>query len=165
MLIFAGPFERTVCGNSSVGRARPCQGRGREFESRFPLTKDRHHFGRLSFFRLSGKLFLILRPSRHARLRPGILSASVGGSVAQFSDENLANSATAADAAFGPFRASNPPHCRGCRGGNVHQGRFLHVAGGWQGGVKCIQACFCTLPPVKESISHKRRSVRPVYVD
>ena len=26
------------CGNSSVGRARPCQGRGREFESRFPLT-------------------------------------------------------------------------------------------------------------------------------
>jgi hypothetical protein len=29
---------RTIfCGNSSVGRARPCQGRGREFESRFPL--------------------------------------------------------------------------------------------------------------------------------
>ncbi len=27
-------------GNSSVGRARPCQGRGREFESRFPLHKD-----------------------------------------------------------------------------------------------------------------------------
>ena len=26
-----------TCGNSSVGRARPCQGRGREFESRFPL--------------------------------------------------------------------------------------------------------------------------------
>ena len=24
-------------GNSSVGRARPCQGRGRGFESRFPL--------------------------------------------------------------------------------------------------------------------------------
>ena len=24
-------------GNSSVGRARPCQGRGREFEPRFPL--------------------------------------------------------------------------------------------------------------------------------
>ena len=36
------PFPRPVkCrlprGNSSVGRARPCQGRGREFESRFPL--------------------------------------------------------------------------------------------------------------------------------
>ncbi len=29
----------TPGGNSSVGRARPCQGRGREFESRFPLQK------------------------------------------------------------------------------------------------------------------------------
>ena len=28
-----------ICGNSSVGRARPCQGRGREFESRFPLQE------------------------------------------------------------------------------------------------------------------------------
>src|SRR5690554_1177642 len=27
----------TFSGNSSVGRARPCQGRGREFESCFPL--------------------------------------------------------------------------------------------------------------------------------
>ena len=26
-----------IGGNSSVGRARPCQGRGREFESRLPL--------------------------------------------------------------------------------------------------------------------------------
>ena len=26
------------CENSSVGRARPCQGRGRGFESRFSLT-------------------------------------------------------------------------------------------------------------------------------
>ena len=30
-----------ICGNSSVGRARPCQGRGREFESRFPLTNGK----------------------------------------------------------------------------------------------------------------------------
>ena len=29
----------TKCGNSSVGRAQPCQGWGREFESRFPLTE------------------------------------------------------------------------------------------------------------------------------
>ena len=29
-------------GNSSVGRARPCQGRGREFESRFPLQFRRY---------------------------------------------------------------------------------------------------------------------------
>ena len=31
-------LQAKFCGNSSVGRARPCQGRGREFESRFPLT-------------------------------------------------------------------------------------------------------------------------------
>ena len=33
-----GKGERNKCGNSSVGRAQPCQGWGREFESRFPLT-------------------------------------------------------------------------------------------------------------------------------
>ena len=33
-----------MCGNSSVGRAQPCQGWGREFESRFPLIKHRHSF-------------------------------------------------------------------------------------------------------------------------
>ena len=31
-------FEQ--CENSSVGRARPCQGRGRGFESRFSLSRD-----------------------------------------------------------------------------------------------------------------------------
>ena len=36
------PTNTNECGNSSVGRARPCQGRGREFESRFPL-KDLLH--------------------------------------------------------------------------------------------------------------------------
>ena len=34
----SSPAPGTNCGNSSVGRARPCQGRGREFESRFPLS-------------------------------------------------------------------------------------------------------------------------------
>ena len=28
------------CDDSSVGRARPCQGRGREFESRSSLSKE-----------------------------------------------------------------------------------------------------------------------------
>ena len=37
------------CGNSSVGRAQPCQGWGREFESRFPLLK-RSVFCRSLFF-------------------------------------------------------------------------------------------------------------------
>ena len=40
-LVSASDFEEVVkylyCGNSSVGRAQPCQGWGREFESRFPL--------------------------------------------------------------------------------------------------------------------------------
>src|SRR4029079_1291705 len=31
------------CGNSSVGRAQPCQGWGRGFESRFPLCRGHHH--------------------------------------------------------------------------------------------------------------------------
>ena len=31
----------TACGNSSVGRAQPCQGWGREFESRFPLQNSK----------------------------------------------------------------------------------------------------------------------------
>ena len=33
-------FEGLFCGNSSVGRAQPCQGWGREFESRFPLRRS-----------------------------------------------------------------------------------------------------------------------------
>ena len=41
--IFAVPkrigFAKVFCGNSSVGRAQPCQGWGREFESRFPLKE------------------------------------------------------------------------------------------------------------------------------
>ena len=32
-------FKLGNCGNSSVGRAQPCQGWGREFESRFPLIE------------------------------------------------------------------------------------------------------------------------------
>ena len=31
-------------GNSSVGRAQPCQGWGREFESRFPLQDSKARF-------------------------------------------------------------------------------------------------------------------------
>ena len=42
---------RFLCGNSSVGRARPCQGRGREFESRFPLQFHEAPFAGLRFFR------------------------------------------------------------------------------------------------------------------
>ena len=48
------PIERLaalkhICGNSSVGRAQPCQGWGREFESRFPLTKRRRQLTAVFF--------------------------------------------------------------------------------------------------------------------
>ncbi len=36
--IFEPKVKQWKRGNSSVGRARPCQGRGRGFESRFPLN-------------------------------------------------------------------------------------------------------------------------------
>ena len=36
-VIGSSPIVPTICGNSSVGRALPCQGKCREFESRFPL--------------------------------------------------------------------------------------------------------------------------------
>ena len=36
-LVFRSSLNVVFCGNSSVGRAQPCQGWGREFESRFPL--------------------------------------------------------------------------------------------------------------------------------
>ena len=35
----SSPPPGTKCENSSVGRARPCQGRGRGFESRFSLQQ------------------------------------------------------------------------------------------------------------------------------
>ena len=45
--------RQTTSGNSSVGRARPCQGRGREFESRFPLFEIPIKFG---IFRIGTKV-------------------------------------------------------------------------------------------------------------
>ncbi len=36
-----GGLGKTKSGSSSVGRARPCQGRGRGFESRLPLSKSK----------------------------------------------------------------------------------------------------------------------------
>jgi hypothetical protein len=49
-----------LCGNSSVGRAQPCQGWGREFESRFPLhefcsqEKEEMDFGWVAEWPCSG---------------------------------------------------------------------------------------------------------------
>ena len=40
----------TKRGNSSVGRAQPCQGWGREFESRFPLRKSSSYRNVTAYF-------------------------------------------------------------------------------------------------------------------
>ena len=45
-----------VCGRSSSGRARPCQGRGSEFEPRRPLQKENHSFGVVFFFVSDGPI-------------------------------------------------------------------------------------------------------------
>ena len=47
--------RKQKCGNSSVGRAQPCQGWGREFESRFPLQERKSQ----SFLRLFCCLFRV----------------------------------------------------------------------------------------------------------
>ena len=55
--IFAADFPS---GSSSVGRAQPCQGWGREFESRFPLKKFRDAIYRVSiFFKISIYKFIM----------------------------------------------------------------------------------------------------------
>ena len=54
-------------GNSSVGRARPCQGRGREFKSRFPLHKDDS----------KGHPFFCCRQGRAARKGLGTMARQV----------------------------------------------------------------------------------------
>ena len=42
-------LDYEIGGNSSVGRAQPCQGWGREFESRFPLKACRSEGSASSF--------------------------------------------------------------------------------------------------------------------
>jgi hypothetical protein len=54
-LFFFAILARSLRGNSSVGRARPCQGRGREFESRFPLQILKTSFTR-GFFLVLGQM-------------------------------------------------------------------------------------------------------------
>ena len=54
-------FKKKKCGNSSVGRAQPCQGWGREFEPRFPLIRGKQ-FAYLF-------LFLYFDPIQQAKKR------------------------------------------------------------------------------------------------
>ncbi len=50
-LVFRSLIEQLFCGNSSVGRAQPCQGWGREFEPRFPLKRKKSYDKRLPRWR------------------------------------------------------------------------------------------------------------------
>ena len=56
-------FART-CGNSSVGRARPCQGRGRGFKSRFPLNKTGRRMA--AFIYMSYRVYILYSESTNS---------------------------------------------------------------------------------------------------
>ena len=77
------------CGNSSVGRARPCQGRGREFESRFPLQKKQtkpRTAGVLFFSECVGRAKKARTRTRHGR---GASTKKPIGLVAEWSCSGL----------------------------------------------------------------------------
>ena len=59
---------KNYCGNSSVGRAQPCQGWGREFESRFPL-KMKKTARRCLFFVLYLAKISFARATPHSPFR------------------------------------------------------------------------------------------------
>ncbi len=80
-----------VCGNSSVGRAQPCQGWGREFESRFPLKnfpKPRWRNGRRARFRCECFTTCRFESCSGHELR-GKDSANITGEVAELVDALL----------------------------------------------------------------------------
>ena len=58
VLVLKGPGVSGFRGNSSVGRAQPCQGWGRGFESRFPLESSG------SSMSVSGRLAQLVRAPR-----------------------------------------------------------------------------------------------------
>ena len=67
VVLLAIHFFDLSCGNSSVGRAQPCQGWGRGFESRFPL--QRHDPG-LWAKCLQSRVFFWVTTDGRRRLRP-----------------------------------------------------------------------------------------------
>lgn len=62
--------HNNLCASGSVGGARPCQGRGRGFESRLALSKEQEKDIRMDI------LFLVFEPRRGSKVR-GLRSASV----------------------------------------------------------------------------------------
>ena len=76
------------CGNSSVGRARPCQGRGREFESRFPLQTPRSNAGRL-FVGLGWEPRSLYVPDNQTLLKHGVPNLSFSRGVGNYDFDNV----------------------------------------------------------------------------
>ena len=62
-----------ICENSSVGRARPCQGRGRGFESRFSLNFLKQRAKRASFV-----FFIKMFPAQMVELVDTLVSGTSG---------------------------------------------------------------------------------------
>ena len=69
VMIFCVPLQsqtkrtRLKCGSSSVGRAQPCQGWGREFEPRLPLQKRSAEMLTLYYENLTRRGTIIFRSS------------------------------------------------------------------------------------------------------
>ena len=83
-------------GNSSVGRAQPCQGWGREFESRFPLKEEA----------VQTDCFFLLCKMKTRTKRPPSPLPGVGG-VNIVRDKSLARSASSS-LVFRSNEKSNP---------------------------------------------------------
>ena len=146
--IFAIPFG--LRGNSSVGRARPCQGRGREFESRFPLKNKSSSFAGLFFAET-------LPPSRFATSpkgeQPEPASQNPGGSVARIlrTHRTLRHGA---DAPYERPRSRDPvaaPECSGHFRTTVWMwGRVVHTA--------------ATIPPRKAVFRRQYEKMRRRFI-
>src|SRR5690242_17433733 len=112
------PLSR--CGNSSVGRARPCQGRGREFESRFPLqispvaTQGPDSFRALSFPAIShGAGTHAGGPGAiHKRSGSAIICGSDAG-IAQLVEHDLAKVGVASSSLVSRSRICTEPRIAG----------------------------------------------------
>ena len=95
-----------VCGRSSSGRARPCQGRGSEFEPRRPLQKETQSFRMVFLFGIWQRAGLnsLPRPARSAS----------NPEVRQSSHEWLCHSRDAGSESSLVARSKKERHLHGC---------------------------------------------------
>jgi hypothetical protein len=130
-------FNRLRRGNSSVGRARPCQGRGREFESRFPLqnlcSARKHQAGIAQLVEHDLAKVGVASSSLVSRSK-SVLSVSFQAGIAQLVEHDLAKVGVASSSLVSRSRFFDlPRHCgnssvgraRPCQGrGREFESRF-----------------------------------------